>query len=72
MPSLTNVTLNKVYAFEYKETVRTRSSSSSSPSFLDITPALQYYLFSLSFIPYSSIPHPQTNLILSQNQHTPP
>ena len=58
MPSLTTVTLNKIWAFYYKKTPNTKSSPSSSPSFLDITPALQYYLsFPLSFTPYSSIPH---------------
>ena len=50
MPSLTTVTLNRRYAFKYKKTVHIKSSSSSSPSFLDITPALQQYLsFPLSF-----------------------
>ena len=44
MPSLTTVTLNKENAFDYKKTVHTKSLSSSSPSFLDITPALQQYL----------------------------
>ena len=44
MPSLTTVTLDKGRAFRNKKTVHTKSSSSSSPSFLDITPALQYYL----------------------------
>ena len=44
MPSLTTVDLDKKYAFRFKKTVHTKSSSSSSPSFLDITPALQYYL----------------------------
>ena len=51
MPSLTTVTLDKEYAFEYKKTVQAKSPSSSfSLSFLDITPALQWYLsFPLSF-----------------------
>ena len=44
MPSLTTVTLTKGRAFKYKKTVHTKSLSSSSPSFLDITPALQQYL----------------------------
>ena len=44
MPSLTTVTLDDYYVFAIKETVHTKSSSSSSPSFLDITPALQQYL----------------------------
>ena len=53
MPSLTNVTLDKKFAFRYKITVHTKSPSSSSPSFLDITPALQQYLsFPLSYTPY--------------------
>ena len=50
MPSLTIVTLNEYYAFKYKKTVHTKSPSSSSPSFLDITPAIQQYLkYPLSF-----------------------
>ena len=50
MPSLTTVTLNKGVTFKYKKTIYTKSPSSSTPSFLDITPALQYYLsFPLSF-----------------------
>ena len=50
MPSLTTVTLNKENAFKEKKTVHTKSSSSSSPSFLDITPALQQYVkYPLSF-----------------------
>ena len=54
MPSLTTVTLNKKNAFKYKKTVHTKSSSSSSLSFLDITPALQYYLqFIVSFTHHS-------------------
>ena len=58
MPSLTTVTLNKGVTFKYKKTIYTKSPSSSTPSFLDITPALQYYLsFPLSFTPYSPIPH---------------
>ena len=58
MPSLTTVTLNKGVTFKYKKTIYTKSPSSSTPSFLDITPALQYYLsFPLSFTHYSSIPH---------------
>ena len=48
MPSLTTVTLP--HAFKRRKTVHTKSPSSSSPSFLDITPALQHYLsFPLSF-----------------------
>ena len=58
MPSLTTVTLNKYRAFSYKKTVHVKSSSSSSLSFLDITPALQYYfLFIVSFTRHS---HPNT------------
>ena len=73
MPSLTTVTLDREYAFKCKKTIHTKSSSSSSPSLLDITPALQKYLkYPLSFTSYSPIQHSQTNLILSQNQHTPP
>ncbi|KAM7458806.1 hypothetical protein BLSTO_00418 [Blastocystis sp. subtype 1] len=50
IPSLTYVTLEKECAFKYKETARTKSPSPSSPSFLDITYALQQYLsFPLSF-----------------------
>ena len=44
MPSLTTVTLDKKYVFNNKKTVHTKSPSSSSPSSLDITPALQQYL----------------------------
>ena len=47
MPSLTTVALDKSNAFKHKKTVHTKSISSSSPSFLDITPALQQYLSSL-------------------------
>ena len=50
MPSLTTVTLNKGWAFKCKKTVNVKSPSSYSPSFLDITPALQEYLqFIVSF-----------------------
>ena len=45
IPSLTTVVLDKREAFSYWEKdVHVKSSSSSSPSFLDITPALQQYL----------------------------
>ena len=71
IPSLTTVTLDR-YAFYFKKTLHTKSPSPSSPSFLDITPALSRYLFPLSFTPYSSNPHSQTNLILSPKPHTPP
>ena len=58
MPSLTTVTLNKGYAFKCKKAVHTKSSSSSPSSFIDITPALQYYLqFIVSFTHHS---HPNT------------
>ena len=58
MPSLTTVALYKGYAFSWKKTVHTKSSSPSSLSFLDITPALQQYLqFIVSFTPQS---HPNT------------
>ena len=54
IPSLTNVFLDMYNAFREKETVHTRSTSSFSPSFLDITPALQEYLqFIVSFRRYS-------------------
>ena len=57
MPSLTTVTLNTEFVFRCKKNVLTKSSISSSPSFLDITPALSYYLsFPLSFTHFSSIP----------------
>ena len=61
MPSLTTVTLNKGRAFNHKETVHTKSSpSSSSPSSLDITPALSDYLsFPPSFTHLSSKPFTQ-------------
>ena len=58
MPSLSTVTLSKNYAFYYKKNIHTKSSPSSSPSFLDITPALQHYLqFIVSFTRHS---HPNT------------
>ena len=58
MPSLTTVTLDKKYVFNNKKNVQTKSSSPSPPSFLDITPALQYYLqFIVSFTRHS---HPNT------------
>ena len=60
MPFLTTVALDKEYAFSYKETVQTKSSPSSSPSFLDITPALSDYLsFPPSFTHLSSKPFTQ-------------
>ena len=58
MPSLTTVYLNKEKAFRLKKTLHTKSSSLSSPSFLDITPALQQYLqFIVSF---THLSHPNT------------
>ena len=58
MPSLTTVTLHKRWAFSERKTIHTKSSSSSSLSFLDITPALQEYLqFIVSFTHFS---HPNT------------
>ena len=44
MPSLTTVALNKGWAFKYKKIVHTKSSTSSSLSFIDITPALDSVL----------------------------
>ena len=65
MPSLTTVTLNKENAFDYKKTVHTKSLSSSSPSFLDITPALQQYLSSpLSFT------HDSPSILSKRTIHT--
>ena len=70
MPSLTTVTLNKKSAFKYKKTVHTKSPSSSSPSFLDITPALQQYLqFIVSFTHHS---HPNTKSPFSFHTAIPP
>ena len=60
MPSLTTVTLDKEKAFKEKETVHTKSSPSSSPSSLDIPPALSDYLsFPPSFTHLSSKPFTQ-------------
>ncbi|KAK8827830.1 hypothetical protein WA577_007377 [Blastocystis sp. JDR] len=54
MPSLTTVSLYKGVAFSKKTSVHTKSTSSFSPSLLDITPALQEYLqFIVSFRRYS-------------------
>ena len=70
MPSLTTVTLNKKNAFKYKKTVHTKSPSSSSPSFLDITPALQQYLqFIVSFTHHS---HPIAKSPFSFHTTIPP
>ena len=59
MPSLTTVTLDKKWAFKEKKTLHTKSPSPSPPSFLDITPALRYYLYSPLSCTHSSssIPH---------------
>ena len=58
MPSLTTVTLIKEHTFREKKTVHTKSPFPPSPSFLDITPALQQYLqFIVSFIRHF---HPNT------------
>ena len=64
MPSLTTVTLDRRSAFKHRKVVHTKSSSLSSSSCLDITPALQYYLsFPLSFTLHSSHPHVYLQLI---------
>ena len=69
MPSLTTVTLYKKIAFRKKKTVHTKSPSSSSPSFLDITPALSHYLsFPLSFTLNNTIITPLS--IEESKQHT--
>ena len=71
MPSLTTVTLDKEYAFKHKKTIHIKSPSSSPPSFLDITPALQRYLsFPLSFKHKSSHVHHQ--LIQYNTNYIPP
>ena len=58
IPSLTTVTLNIDDAFSEKKAIHARSSSSSSPSFLDITSALMLYLSegdsTPHFMPYLS------------------
>ena len=65
MPSLTTVTLTKGWAFYYKKNTHTKSISPSSPSFLDITPALQQYLsFPLSST-HDSIPSACSLVVLS-------
>ena len=70
MPSLTTVTLNKKNAFKCKKTVHIKSSSSSPPSSLDITPALQQYLqFIVSFTRHS---HPNTKSPFSLHTTIPP
>ena len=70
IPSLTTVTLEYYYVFANKKTVHTNSSSSSSPSFLDITPALQQYLqFIVSFTHHS---HPIAKSPFSFHTAIPP
>ena len=71
IPSLITVRLNKKGTFKEKKPVHTRSSSSSTPSFLDITPALQQYLqFIVSFTHISSSnPHPCSYQLQSQQHH---
>ena len=67
MPSLITVTIP--YAFEFIKTAYTKSSSSSSPSFLDITPALSDYLsFPPSFTLNNTIITPLS--IEESKQHT--
>ena len=56
MPSLTTVALNKEYTFNYKETVKTKSSPSSSPLSLDISPALSDYLSFPPSFTHTSLP----------------
>ena len=58
MPSLSTVTLDKRFAFTRKNTIHTKSSSSSSPSFLDITPALQQYIQLI--VSFTRLSHPNT------------
>ena len=67
MPSLTNVVLNKQYAFKNKKTVNARSDLSSSLSFLDITPALSQYLQYPSFLSHAHLP---SNLSSLNSYHT--
>ena len=62
MPSLKIVALDKEYAFTKKKTIHTKSSSSSSLSFLDITSALLYYI---RFIVFSHI----TSICVNSNHH---
>ena len=74
MPSLTTVTLDKNNAFKHKKTLHTKSSSSSSPSFLDITAALSDYLsFPLSFThsPFSQSVSPfKDSLTIRTSKHS--
>ncbi len=64
MPSLTTVTLDKESAFNCKKTVHTKSSSPSSPSFLDITPALSDYFFFPPSFTHTSLPNHSPNSLL--------
>ena len=64
IPSLTTITLDDDYVFAIKETVHTNSSSSSSPSFIDITPALQHYLQFIIYFTHNSS-------IILKRTHTP-
>ena len=68
MPSLTTVTLRKSIVFRKKKTLHTRSSSSSSPSFLDITPALKKYIPSSSRCSILSPPSSHTH-VTQQTHH---
>ena len=68
MPSLTTVSFYKKNAFRKKKIVHTKSPSSISPSFLDITPALSHYLsFPLSFTLNNTI---ITNTPLNRRKQT--
>ena len=70
IPSLITATLSKAYAFSEKITIHTRSSSLSSLSFLDITPALRQYLkFIVSF---TRLSHPNTKSPFSLHTTIPP
>ena len=81
MPSLTTVFLDKEWAFKHKKTLHTRSSSSSSPSFLDIGALAEYIPSSCCSIlsPPSSHTRQPTNTpllkqrrILHHKQPSPP
>ena len=69
LPSLTNVTLKRFNTGWRKITVHTKSLSSSSPSFLDITPALQRYIrFPLSFTHNRAIPFTSFTILFIHHQ----
>ena len=77
IPSLTDVIFDKECAFISSKTVHTKSSSSSSPSFLDITAALSDYLsFPLSFThhsPFSQSVSPfKDSLTIRTSKHNTP